>query len=350
MGEVRKVRFGPDPERLEVELVIEVTAEARRWLRTGSFARVRTLGLTNGERFIDLLPGPASGSLLPEGALIPAAAGLDVEQLVASGEDLMSNLVMISSQLAAILGRLERGEGFLGALTRDAEPGSSLAERLAATLDAIEAVAKRIESGEGTIPRLLGDPALANSFQASLLRLEDLLHQAESGPGALSALLNDATLRANLVRSVAQLEATTRRIDSILARVEAGESFLGKLLTDVESGERMARELEQLLVQLAIVAEKLASGQGTAGKLLDDPSIYEAVQDVVVGVQESALLRWLVRNRQQRGIRERYERERARLETQRPEREPSSQEMPAGAPSQPAPAEPSPPEADRALS
>ena len=43
--------------------------------------------------------------------------------------------------------------------------------------------------------------------------------------------------------------------------------------------------------------------------LIDDPSVYEAINDVIVGVDESRLLRWLVRNRQKTGIKNRYREE-----------------------------------------
>ncbi|HEV8630325.1 MAG TPA: hypothetical protein VGV61_08410, partial [Thermoanaerobaculia bacterium] len=47
-------------------------------------------------------------------------------------------------------------------------------------------------------------------------------------------------------------------------------------------------------------------GQGSASKLINDPLIYDAVNDIVVGVKESKLLRWLIRNRQKKGIETRY--------------------------------------------
>ena len=43
--------------------------------------------------------------------------------------------------------------------------------------------------------------------------------------------------------------------------------------------------------------------------LIEDPSIYEAINDVIVGIDESKLLRWLVRNRQKSGIKNRYREE-----------------------------------------
>ena len=55
-----------------------------------------------------------------------------------------------------------------------------------------------------------------------------------------------------------------------------------------------------------LAARKLDGGQGTVGKLINDPAIFDAAQHLVVGVDESALLRWLVRDRQRAGIRKKY--------------------------------------------
>jgi hypothetical protein len=54
---------------------------------------------------------------------------------------------------------------------------------------------------------------------------------------------------------------------------------------------------------------KLNRGEGTAGKLVNDPSVYESVNDILIGINESKLLRWLIRNRQQSGIQKRYDTE-----------------------------------------
>jgi ABC-type transport system substrate-binding protein len=46
---------------------------------------------------------------------------------------------------------------------------------------------------------------------------------------------------------------------------------------------------------------------------------YDAIQDVIVGINESKLLRWLIRNRQKAGIEKRYEEERRRQADEPPE-------------------------------
>ena len=48
---------------------------------------------------------------------------------------------------------------------------------------------------------------------------------------------------------------------------------------------------------------------GTAGKLINDPALFDAANRLVVGVDESALLRWLIKDRQKSGIKKEYNEE-----------------------------------------
>ena len=59
--------------------------------------------------------------------------------------------------------------------------------------------------------------------------------------------------------------------------------------------------------QLNEIVGKVNKGEGTAGKLITDPGLYESVNDILIGINESKLLRWLIRNRQQAGIEKRYD-------------------------------------------
>lgn len=85
----------------------------------------------------------------------------------------------------------------------------------------------------------------------------------------------------------------------------------------------MTEELRLLVRTLREVAEKLDRGDGTAARLLNDPSVAEALDDILVGVNESRLLRWLVRNRQKAGIAQRFAAEKAAADRPTPESTPA---------------------------
>jgi hypothetical protein len=79
-----------------------------------------------------------------------------------------------------------------------------------------------------------------------------------------------------------------------------------RLLTDAAYADRVTGELEAVVRNLSEVSEKLNRGEGTVPRLINEPDVHDAVQDILIGVNESRLLRWLIRNRQRAGIETRY--------------------------------------------
>ena len=123
----------------------------------------------------------------------------------------------------------------------------------------------------------------------------------------IASLLSDAEQKQKLDRAFDSLDRAAAAVAKIADRLEESEALLPKLLADEEYGRKVAADLERLLANLAVVSDKLAHGQGTAARLIDDPALYEAMNDIVIGIDESKFLRWLIRNRQEKGIEKRYD-------------------------------------------
>jgi hypothetical protein len=118
---------------------------------------------------------------------------------------------------------------------------------------------------------------------------------------------------------VDSLQATADGLSGFSKDLSAGKGLLPKLVKDEDFARELMKDLSRISGSLARVAEKLDRGDGTAGKLVNDPAVYDAIDDILVGVNESKLLRWLVRNRQRSGIQVRYEGEKANRPRTRPE-------------------------------
>ena len=63
----------------------------------------------------------------------------------------------------------------------------------------------------------------------------------------------------------------------------------------------MTNDLASTLSHLASITAKIDSGQGAVGQLINDPSIYHGLQDVVLGMEQSSMTRWLIQNRRKAG-------------------------------------------------
>lgn len=305
VGRVDSVVLAEDPNQPNLVVTLSLDRRYAPRVRTDSKARLRTVGLL-GDKYVDLEPGSATAPPIADGGVIPAPPQADLTELMGSGQDLLSSVTQIASQMTRLLDRVEHGEGLIGALLAEpstAEP--SLAESLQATMRSFQTVASDLEEGKGTVGRLLKDPGAAERLESSLERLEGVLAQAESGEGLMPALLNDATMRQRLDASLANLERTSAHLEGVISRLEDGDGLLPKLLNDEEYANKVSGELQQLLERLNKTVARVSEGDGTVAQLINDPSIYQAFNDIVVGINDSKILRWLIRNRQRAGIKHR---------------------------------------------
>lgn len=271
-----------------------------------SLARIKTLGLL-GDKYVDITSGSPVYPVVPNEGEIPSAQPTNVDALFASGEDTMNNIVEISSSLKKILARMERGEGLLGALTSDSPGGVRLKESLLGTSESLERIADQIEQSQGPLGRLVNDQAMGDKLASSIDRFEALMVKADGGEGLLPGLLNDAETKVRFNETLASLNQAAADIKKLTASFEGSDALLPKLLNDDEYGRAVSEQLRQTVERLNEISRKISEGDGTAARLINDPQVYEAVDDILVGVNESKLLRWLIRNRQKKGIKERYE-------------------------------------------
>jgi phospholipid/cholesterol/gamma-HCH transport system substrate-binding protein len=308
VGSIERIDLSEDVRKNQIEVRIRVEERFAARIREDSMARIRTLGLL-GDKYIEISSGTPSFPEVVEGGTIGTAPVADVDRLRASGEDLVNNVTRITEQLTTILGRMERGEGILGELTKDVEPNRKVTTEFIATLDSIRAMFDVFRNGGGPIPRMLGDRAMGDKLESTVTRLDSLLAKAESGEGALSMLLTDTEQKERLVRSLESIERTATNLETVSNSLAAERALLPKLLGDEAYGDKLTAELQALVENLNRVAAKLDHGPGAVAQVINDPQLYQAMKVITSGIDESAILRRLIRNRQKKGIEVRLDKE-----------------------------------------
>jgi len=314
IGVIRDIKLPQDPKQRSVEILLMIDRKFAERIRGDSRIRLKKLGLLTGDSYIDVTPGTPRFPPLEPGSIVPAQRQTDVEQLLSSGEDLVDNFVQISYSLKNILARIDRGEGLLGELTTAPETKQRLTDTVLTTLNKTNAALAHMESGRGVMGKLIYDDKYAEQLTASLGSAAQSLQSVtasvqksfESGEGALPALLNDAEQKKKVTELVENLRATSNNLATFTATMQTGQGLVPRLLNDKVYGDEALAEFTLLVKQLNEVVAKVNTGQGTAGKIISDPAVYESINDILIGINESKLLRWLIRNRQQSGIERRY--------------------------------------------
>lgn len=344
VGAVRDIVLPRDPKQRDVQISLMIDRKYSERIRGDSRVRLKKLGLLGGDSYIDVTPGDPRFPELEPGSVIPAQRQTNVDQLISSGEDVVDNLVQISYALKNILGRVDRGEGLLGELTTSPDTKQRLTDTLLTTLNKTNAALAHMESGKGLAGKLIYDDKfgeqLGNSIQATAAALQAVAQNVqkgvETGEGAIPALLTDPEGKKKVFELVDNLRIASANLATFSAGLQKGEGLIPRLINDKTYGDQALGEFTLLVHQLNETVAKINRGEGTAGKIISDPAIYESINDILIGINESKLLRWMIRNRQQSGIEKRYNEEK-KAAPATPQSEPPATPAPEATPAPPPP-------------
>ena len=284
-GEVQDIRL--HDEDVEVVLLLHddkrVKADA-----------VATIGWSNllGGRYVDITMGtPGAKALEPEetieskesieiGRLMEKfdLAANELRELLRDKPDgLGSKISKLVTNLTEISEKIKSGEGTLGKIISDPElytKANQIAEDLRSAAGELKKVISRNEEGINKIVAGLADAA--PGMRKAVDSVQKLAKKLEAGEGTLPKLINDPALYEDLKEAVASIKNFAKQI-------EEGEGTLARLASDKE----MAEELSQAIRSLKVLAERLEKGDSTLAKLARDKDLYEDVKKLIGDAREA---------------------------------------------------------------
>ena len=264
VGNLKRVQISPYPERARaVELVMSVARKYQDQIRADSIASIETVGLL-GESYVNLTRGSPGQEVIPDGGVLKSSEEADIKRVVQNANDVIVNLRVLSSKLNDITGQIQSGKGTLGKLVYD----QTLYNRLNKTSDALDRMVTRVDQGKGTLGKLLADETLYNTTLATIDRANKVLDDLQHGPGSFAKFVADPSVYNNVNHLVAQA-------NSLIDGINQGHGTLGKLATDPQLYDRM----NQTFDHLDKVSSRMAEGQGTLGKFSTDPTLYNNLSE-----------------------------------------------------------------------
>jgi phospholipid/cholesterol/gamma-HCH transport system substrate-binding protein len=236
VGEVEAIGLEDSHALVTIRLLPKVT------IYQGARASVRAAGLL-GEKYLEISPGDAEKGPLPEGAVIPQQAGSgDIDRLITHLNSIAEDIRTVSSTLRDVLGS-EQGKSDLTEIVANTRDFTrNLNTKGAEIMDRLNAIFVKIDTGEGTVGKLVNDPALYEELQSTLDDVKGLMADIRGGDGTIGKLMSDPALYDRLENAAAGVEEITRKINE-------GEGTIGKLINDdttVKSINQAAESIGEL--------------------------------------------------------------------------------------------------------
>jgi phospholipid/cholesterol/gamma-HCH transport system substrate-binding protein len=270
VGSVRGVKIsGLNDASQAVEISMDVVRQYQSEIRTDSEAFLAAEGLL-GERYVNISKGTPKAPVVENGALIRFHATAEFSELVGGSRDLLDNLNVLTERLNNVVGEIESGNGTVGKLLKD----DTLYKRLDSTVDTIQTLAADISSGKGSIGKLLSSDEFYQHVDSTVMKVQDAVDQLQNGDGTIAKLIHDPALYQKADQLVSS--GTT-----LVNNINQGHGTLGKLAQDDELYRRLNTATENLNQVLASLNE----GKGSLGRLLHDPAFYENLNSTSLEVR-----------------------------------------------------------------
>ncbi len=249
-----------------VQIKMKISAKFQPLIHKGATATLATAGVL-GETFVDIDSRLAKGPAIQDGETLQSRDTPQIEDVVRSSQSTLQNIDILLQRTDRIIAYIESGQGSIGKLIYDQD----IYNKLNATLNEVQGVVNQLNSGKGSIGKLLNDDEIYNKANATIDNLNKIVDEINSGQGTLGKLLKDPSLYNNANETIAK---TNKLVDD----VNAGKGTLGKLAKD----EAFAKKLDDTITHLNSLAAKIDSGQGSLGKLTNDPSVYNNADQMLV--------------------------------------------------------------------
>ena len=238
VGTVIRVDFPQDIEDQKIEVVLEIDKKVQPRIRRDSYAHIGTLGLL-GDKYVGITMGSLEEPILKNGELLDSSDPLDVEKLLDEGVDVFAGLKRATQTINEIGDKINTGKGTLGKLVNDPRMYFDLDRLLLLT----EKLAAAMDRGEGTIARLFNDPLLYANINEFLESSTQLVEALRSDQGTVGRLLQNDSLYTELTSAVSTLNSLSKNVSS-------GQGSLGKAMKEevlYDDLRRITAEVDSLL-------------------------------------------------------------------------------------------------------
>lgn len=184
VGNVEAITFLPEKNLLDVKMRVNEVFIDR--IREGSQVEIRTQGAL-GDKFIFIIPGDPASPIVKANDVLEVARATDLFGIISERGnetnkifDIINELHKITATLNAenrlgrIMGNLETASTSLNQTSKDAQKfmaqmGShNTGDKLGRSVDKLDAILTKIDKGEGSLGALINDPALHNQLKSML--------------------------------------------------------------------------------------------------------------------------------------------------------------------------------------
>ena len=270
IGNVKMIRIIPNQPLAPVEVTMKINTKYHFFIRKDSITLLSTAGVL-GETYINIDSSHATKPEAEDGDVLQSKEVAGYDEVMRAANSSLQNMDILLKRMDRIIAYVESGQGSIGKLIYD----PSLYNRVNATVAEFQSVVNDISQANGSLGKLIEDDELYNRANASLDKINKLIDDVNAGNGTIGKFLKDQSFYDAANKTITNVKQLTDDIN-------AGKGALGKMAKDQE----FANKLQNTMNRISDMMDKINAGQGSLGKFVNDPAMYDNTNKLLTDTQD----------------------------------------------------------------
>lgn len=210
VGTVDNIRIIND-STVQVDMLIRKNVQ--QFIKADSEAGISSEGII-GDRVIILTQGSYNAPMASNGEHISSIEPIETDDIMASLQTSAVSTEVITKQLAEIMTNINSGEGALGRLIQDSTIAENINQTIANFKKSSEGLDETIENTKVNVFEFMEKLQLTvATTEIASVALGEIMVKINSGEGTMGRLIQDTTMANNLNQTIINLEQSSEKLD-----------------------------------------------------------------------------------------------------------------------------------------
>ncbi len=288
VGKVSKISFAPDLGDKRIIVTMEISNRFQERLRSDSIARVTGRGVL-GDKAVDISLGSPEKDIVPNHGELPTGTSGDISSLLKATGEVIDNAVGITRDLRSGVQSYTTPE-----IQNDVLQFIRSARNIAAEIEGGKGVAHTLiydkKASDDLKGLLTSASAVAVRLDSAVAKVDVLLADVKNGEGSLHALIYDK----KVAMAVTDLGEAADELAKLIhdAKTTKDGAVYQLVYGDAKS---LLGDLASAVADVKKITTRVNAGEGTLGAVINDPTVYEDLKEILGNIKRNRVLRELVR-------------------------------------------------------
>ncbi|MBN1989334.1 MAG: MCE family protein [Bacteroidales bacterium] len=210
VGTVDKISIVNDST---VRVGMLIRKEIKQFIKTDCEVSIGSEGLI-GDRLLVISQSSSDAVMAKEGQHLVSSEPVELDAIIASFQVSAKNAEIITQELANLTLKVNSGRGTLGRIIYDSTIAQNIGQSIVNFKNASNRFDEVMVLTQKDISDILGSALVSvNSMEVSTQQLEELMVTINSGEGTIGRLVNDSVTAENIDMTIVNIRNTTKGLD-----------------------------------------------------------------------------------------------------------------------------------------